>query len=92
MLKRMTVFTVLFALLAAFPVPLQAEPLVTVTGVISEDGQLFGSDGVIYEIADNQIGLELIEMTGNRVNVQGEVIAVDDTVMIVVVAFEKARN
>ena len=92
MLKRMTVFTVLFALLAAFPVPLQAEPLVTVTGVISEDGQLFGNDGVIYEIADNQIGLELIEMTGNHVNVQGEVIAVDDTVMIVVVAFEKARN
>jgi len=92
MIKIMIVLTVLVGLLTAHPVPLQAEPLVTVSGIISDDGQLFGSDGVIYEIAENEIGLELVEMIGDRVNVQGKVVAVDDAVMIVVVAFEKVRK
>ena len=51
MIKIMIVLTVLVGLLTAHPVPLQAEPLVTVSGVISDDGQLFGSDGVIYELS-----------------------------------------
>ena len=92
MIKMTVVLTLLLGLLTVFPSPLQAESLVIVTGVISEDGQLIGNDGVIYEISDNKIGIKLMEMTDNRVKVRGKVIVDDDAVIIVVEEFEKVRK
>ena len=91
-MKNLWVLTLLLVSLVSLPGHVHAESLDTVSGIVSEDGQLFGSNGVIYEIAENEIGLELMEMTGNRVRVQGKVVTKNDSVIIVVVDYEVTRK
>ena len=91
-LEETAILALVISLLALFPGAVLSESLTTITGVISEDGQLFGSDGVIYEIAENEIGLELIEMIDNQVKVWGKVLSIDDAVIIVVEEFEVVRR
>ena len=78
----------LLSLFALLPGPIQSEPLATISGVISEEGQLLGNDGVIYEIADSEMGFELMELTDHQVKVTGQVITTDEFVIIIVEQFE----
>ena len=78
----------LLSLLALLPGPAQSESLVTISGVISEEGQLLGNDGVIYEIADSEIGFELMELAGHQVTVTGQVTTTDEFVLLIVESFE----
>ena len=91
-LEETAILALVISLLALFPGAVLSESFTTITGVISEDGQLFGNDGVIYKIAENEIGLELIEMIDNKVEVRGRLISVDDAVIIVVEEFEVVRK
>ena len=91
-MKQILATILLIYMAVMFPVPVQADSLDTVSGVISEDGQLIGTNGVIYEIAENELGLELMEMTDNQVKVRGKVIVTDDTATIIVAAYEKVRK
>ena len=91
-MKKILATILLICLPALLPVPVPADSLDTVSGVISEDGQLIGANGVIYEIAENEIGLELIEMTDNQVKVRGRIVIADDAVTIVVAEYEKIRK
>ena len=87
-MEYIVALTVLISLLAFFPGSAQSESLVTISGVISEEGQLIDNDGVIYEIADSEIGFDLVELPGHRVKVTGQVITTDEVKILIVETFE----
>ena len=61
---------------------------IEITGIISKDGRLCGDDGVFYEIAENNKGIELLELDGRKVDVGGYVGVSDGATIITVTEFE----
>ena len=78
----------LISLLALLPGSAQSESSVTISGIINEEGQLISNDGVIYEIADTEIGFDLMELPDHRVKVTGQVMTTDEFVILIVDTFE----
>ena len=60
---------------------------VSISGVINEDGQLVDDSGMAYDIADNDQGNEVMEMTGQKVTVKGTVMEAEGTKIITVSSF-----
>lgn len=87
-MEETVAIALLLSLLALLPGPVQSEPLAAISGVISEEGQLISNDGVIYEIADTDMGFELIELTGYQVKVTGQVMTTDEFIILIVDTFE----
>jgi hypothetical protein len=85
--KRLPMLLII-SLIALLAGAAYAESKVTITGVISDDGQLIGSDGVIYEIAENDMGIELIDRVGAQVVVEGTLMESDELLIITVIRFE----
>ena len=92
LMEELTAVVLLLCTLLLVPGGAHSESLVTVSGVISDEGQLFGSDGVIYDIDDTETGLELMEMPGQQVKVRGYVTQTDESAMLVVLDFEVRRK
>ena len=61
---------------------------VSISGVISEDGQLVDDDGMAYDIADNDEGNEVMEMAGHKVAVKGTVMETEGTKIITISSFK----
>mgnify|MGYP001822215326 FL=1 len=61
---------------------------VSISGVISEDGQLVDDDGIAYDIADNDEGNEVMEMVGHKVAVKGTVMETEGTKIITISSFK----
>ena len=61
---------------------------VSISGVISEDGQLVDDDGMAYDIADNDEGNEVMEMVGHKVAVKGTVMETEGTKIITISSFK----
>ena len=61
---------------------------VSISGVISEDGQLVDNDGMTYDIADNDEGNEVMEMAGQKVAVRGTVMETEGTKIITISSFK----
>ena len=61
---------------------------VSISGVISEDGQLVDDDGMAYDIADNDEGNEVMEMVGHKVTVKGTVMEAEGTKIITISSFK----
>ena len=91
-MEEIAAIGLLLSLLALLPAPAQSESLVTISGMISEEGQLIGNDGVIYEIADSEIGFDLMELAGHQVRVTGQVMTTDEIVILMVEEFEIIRR
>ena len=60
---------------------------ISISGVINEDGQLVDDNGLIYDIADNDEGNEVMEMVGQKVAVKGTVMETEGTKIITVTEF-----
>ena len=60
---------------------------VSISGIINEDGQLIDDGGMTYDIADNEQGNEVMEMTGQKVTVKGTVMEAEGTKIITVSSF-----
>lgn len=75
------------SLLALFAGIASAEPEISVLGAINEDGQLLGENGVIYEIAENDIGIDLMELVGHKVDVEATLMVSEEVLMITVLNF-----
>ena len=60
---------------------------VSISGVINEDGQLVGDDGMAYDIADNEEGDEVMDMVGSKVTVKGTVMEAEGTKIITISSF-----
>ena len=59
----------------------------SISGVINEDGQLVDDNGMVYDIADNEEGEEIMEMVGSKVTVKGTVMEAEGTKIITVSSF-----
>jgi hypothetical protein len=86
MKKNFPRFSIVFVVLFAFSVflssPVIAEPTsVTIVGEVNDQYQVVAKDGTIYEIADTELGNELLKHIGEVVEVTGDV-EVDDGVKV----------
>ena len=46
---------------------------VTVVGTINEENQIVDDGGAVYEVADNEMGEEVMEHVGKKIQVKGTV-------------------
>jgi hypothetical protein len=65
-----------------------AEQEITVKGTVNEIGQLIDDNDAVYEIADTQMGIEVMELLGQEVSVTGTVMDADGTKIITVTGYE----
>jgi hypothetical protein len=78
MRKYLSRFSIVFVVLFAFSVflssPVIAEPTsVTIVGEVNDQYQIVAKDGTIYEIADTELGNEVLKHIGEVVEVTGDV-------------------
>ncbi len=86
-------FSIVFVVLLAFSVflssPVIAEPTtVTIVGEVNDQYQIVTKDGTIYEIADTELGDEVLKFVGAVVEVTGDVKEEDGVKVLNVKSFE----
>jgi len=93
MKKNFARFSIVFVVLFAFSVflssPVIAEPTsVTIVGEVNDEYQIVAKDGMIYEIADTELGNEILKHIGEVVEVTGDVDEEDGVKVLDVKSFE----
>ena len=93
MKKFFSRFSIVFVVLLAFSVflssPVIAEPTtVTIVGEVNDQYQIVAKDGTIYEIADTELGDEVLKFVGEVVEVTGDVKEEDGVKVLDVKSFE----
>ena len=86
-------FSIVFVVLLAFSVflssPVIAEPTtVTIVGEVNDQYQIVAKDGTIYEIADTELGDEVLKFIGEVVEVTGDVKEEDGVKVLDVKSFK----
>ena len=82
-------FVVLLAFLVFLSSPVIAEPTsVTIVGEVNDEYQIVAKDGTIYEIADTELGHDLLKHIGAVVEVTGDVEDEDGVKVLDVKSFE----
>jgi hypothetical protein len=73
-MKRITLISLLavIALVFAAGIGLAADPI-NIQGQVNEDNQLVDQDGTVYEIAETEQGMQVMDMVGEKVEVRGTV-------------------
>ena len=83
------VFVVLFAFSLFFSSPVIAEATsVTIVGEVNDQYQIVTDDGTIYEIADTELGNELLQHIGEVAEVKGDIEEEDDVKVFDVKSFD----
>ena len=86
-------FSIVFVVLLAFSVflsnPVIAESTsVTIVGEVNDQYQIVTDDGTIYEIADTELGNELLQHIGEVAEVKGDSEEEDDVKVFDVKSFD----
>ena len=86
-------FSIVILVLLAFSVflssPVIAEPTtVTIVGEVNDQYQIVTKDGIIYEIADTELGDEVVKLIGAVVEVTGDVKEEDGVKVLDVKSFK----
>lgn len=82
LISLLTVIVLVFA----FGVGIAADP-VTIQGQVNEDSQLVDDQGNIYDIADTEEGMQVMEMVGEKVEVRGTLMEEEGAKEITVESF-----
>jgi hypothetical protein len=83
------VFVVLFAFSVFLSSPVIAEPTsVTIVGEVNDQYQIVAKDGTVYEIADTELGNEVLKHISEVVEVTGDVEEDDGIKVIDVKSFQ----
>lgn len=82
LISLLTVIVLVFA----FGVGIAADP-VTIQGQVNEDSQLVDDQGNIYDIADTEEGMQVMEMVGEKVEVRGTLMEEEGAQEITVESF-----
>jgi hypothetical protein len=61
---------------------------VSITGTINAESQLVADSGMTYDIDDNEMGNEVMELVGKKVSVKGTVVDAEETKIITITAFD----
>jgi len=87
-MKKAALISLLTAIALVFVlgVGIAAEP-VTIQGQVNEDNQLVDDQGNIYEIADTEEGMQVMEMVGENVEVRGTLMEEEGAKEITVESF-----
>ena len=93
MKKFSTRVSIVFVVLLAFSVvlssPVFAEPTsVTIVGEINDQYEIVAKDGTVYEIADTELGNELLKHIGEVAEVTGDVEEEDGVKILEVKSFQ----
>ena len=70
--KALISFLTVIALLFSAGIGLAADA-VTIQGQVNEENQLVDQDGNIYQIAETEEGMQVMDMVGEKVEVRGTV-------------------
>ena len=81
------IIAVLVCFLLAMFTGVGAAEETTVVGVVTEEGILETTDGREMEVADTEMGAELLDLTGKKVEVMGEITEENDTIIIRVTGY-----
>jgi len=73
------------ALLAARAIPSE---MLTIVGTVNGDFQIVTEDGQVYEVAENKLGDEVVNLVRKKVRVKGRVEAEKGEKVITITAFE----
>ena len=60
----------------------------TITGTVNEDYQIVADNDQIYEVADTEKGVEVVDLVGKKVKVKGTVEEEDEKKVITVTSYE----
>ena len=73
-MKRMALISLLavIALVFSVGVGLASDP-VNIQGQVNEENQLVDQDGMVYEIAETEQGMQVMDLVGEKVEVRGTV-------------------
>ena len=61
---------------------------VTIKGTVNEEGQIVTDDGEIYEVADTELGSEVVTLVGVKVLVMGTVEETEGKNVVTVTAYQ----
>lgn len=87
------VFVVLLVFTAFLSSPIMAgTTTVTIVGEVNDQYQIVTKDGTIYEIADTELGDEVLKLIGSVVEVSGDVIEEANDVKVIDIKFFKAKD
>ena len=65
-----------------------AQAPMTVTGVLTEDFEIATDDGDVYDVAEDDVAIQMFEMPGSRVSVTGTLVDTDDGPMFKVNSYK----
>lgn len=68
--------------------PVIAADLTKITGTVNDDGQLVEDSGQVYNIADDDNGAQVMELSGEKIEVEAMVEEEDGSRVIVINAFK----
>jgi hypothetical protein len=77
----------IFLVLGALSLAVAADE-VRISGTINDEGQLVDESGQIYEIADEGVGAEAMEYSGEKLSITGMVEEEEGTRFIVIKSFK----
>lgn len=60
---------------------------VTIVGTLNDDNQIVDSAGVVYEVAENDMGEEVMEHVGKKMEIKGTVMEEEDSKMITITSY-----
>ena len=86
-IKRLLTGVLIISFVSMFAGLALSEGNVTIVGTINDENQLIDSAGVVYEVADNEMGEEVIEQVGQKLQVRGTVMEGEDGKMITVTSY-----
>jgi len=61
---------------------------ITIVGTVNEDYQIVADNGQIYEVADTEKGVEVVDLVGKKVKVTGTVEEEDGKKVITITSYE----
>lgn len=86
--KRMVLRILTFGIIALFAGMAMAGQEVSITGTINDESQLVADNGMTYDIDDNEMGNEIMELVGKKVSVKGTVMDAEEIKIITITAFD----
>ena len=60
----------------------------TITGTVNDNYQIVADDGQVYEVADTEKGVEVVDLVGKKVKVTGTVEESDGEKVITITSYE----
>ena len=86
--KRMVLRILVLGFLTLFAGMTMAGQEVSIIGTINDESQLVADNGMTYDINDNEMGNEVMELVGKKVSVKGTVMDAEEIKIITITAFD----